>query len=70
MVTTMTQHETWCAAVIAENAMLPWRVRCDCKPKKPKEPNLLPLFERDEDPTVTDKLFETDETMRKVEDGR
>lgn len=26
-------HKPWCAAVIAQNAMLPWSVKCDCKNK-------------------------------------
>lgn len=41
-------HEPWCAQVIAENAELFWRVRCDCKPPKPKKPKKarpLPLFD-------------------------
>ena len=23
-------HYPWCAAVIAQNAMVPWSVKCDC----------------------------------------
>jgi hypothetical protein len=27
-------HAPWCAAVIAANAELPWRVKCDCQPNE------------------------------------
>lgn len=28
------EHEVWCAKVIADNAQVPYVVKCDCKPKK------------------------------------
>lgn len=44
------EHKSWCAAVIAANAELPWRVKCDCKrtPKSaPRSIGSLPSGESD-----------------------
>ena len=38
----MSEHEPWCAKVIAANAELPWSVRCDCKPRKKRPPKSEP----------------------------
>lgn len=40
-------HQQWCAKVIAANAEVPWTVRCDCKPKKPKKKKHPPEPYRD-----------------------
>jgi hypothetical protein len=46
--TLMNEHELWCAKAIADNAQVPFVVRCDCKPptqrpKKDKQPVLFTL---------------------------